>query len=230
MDYRLSQKEMDFLQEFIDGKADDILTTDITDRLFRLSEAVRRGVSEAARRNAQKLSTAEKKLERIRMKEDRAVVDEDFPCLMVDTLDLVYIIRYYASKQSAYMPSETLMFILFDTYANWLYEYRQRITLEHPECQEKGAWFWSIKGKIDYKKSDVSDSFNRVAAVDKGIIALIHGLVDKYCKYKPEDLVAVVTSTPPYRNAAPDRNGGKWNGILKDSDIFLWKRSIRSDK
>ena len=226
MDYRLSQQDMDTLQEFIDGKADDVLLSDVTDRLFRLTEAVRRTVSETARRNARKAASAERKLERIRTREDRAVEDEDFPCLLVDTLDLAYIIRYYAGKAGAFLPTETLMFILFDTYANWLYQNRQRLTVDHPECQEKGAWFWSIKGKIDYKKTDFSDVFGRVSAVDTGIPAMIRSLVDKYTKYRPEQIVEMIHRIPPYVKASPKNNGGKWNGILKDSEIFLWKRSI----
>lgn len=229
MDYTITQEEVKNLQDFLDGKNDSILFSDLPEKLYRFAEAVRRRSLETARASARKLNTVSTRLERMRCRQEAKREAGDFPCLGLATIDIAYTALHHARRMGLQLPMETLMAIIYDTYANWLCSSGERITMESPVCQEKGVWFWSIARRFDYQKPDLSESLRRVAEADPGIITIVGRVTAKYAPVRKEDIIRYITGTKPYRNALPEHHSGKWNGPVSDADTYAWKKTTAKE-
>lgn len=229
MDYRLNPQEIELLQSFIDGKDNSVLNTELPERLFRFAEAIRRRSIEEARKAVKREETVRKRLDRILEKNESEYLEGNFSEANRDSLEVAYAIKYYANKNNIFIRKGLLIHILFDVYANWLYGAKQKLTDEEPKATQHGPQFWKVSEKINMALpvANTVRYYEELAKFNPGVIAIIKRAVDKYARMDAERVEEIMKNNIAYKNAHRDKNAGKWNKVLKDKDIFLWKKETR---
>lgn len=226
MDYRLNQEEIELLQSFIDGKNNSVLSTDLPERLFRLAEAVRRRSLEEARKAVTREETVRKRLDKVLEKKEKEYLEGNFDEANRNSLEVAYAIKYYANKNNIFLRKGMLICILFDVYANWLYSAKQKLTDEEPKATQHGPQFWKVSEKINMALpvANTVRYYEELARFNPGVVAVIKRTVDKYASMDAERVEEIMKNNIAYKNAHRDNNNGKWNKVLLDKDIYLWKK------
>lgn len=234
MDFRLSTEDIELLQNYIDGNADYIAARETADRAFRLTEALRRRISDDARKalnaEASLRNRLERKTER-KKKEERSLTAEAFTCIGLDSLDVIHAILHCAMRESISITREKAVLILYAVYVSWLESHREKITIEAPVADWRGPWFWRAYSHFDLRAAYgqvPKESFEKVAKANSGVAALIHNATIKYGKHTDRDLTAFYKGSEPYMKVAKKGPEDKWNRPLDPVDMYYWKHDLEN--
>ncbi len=151
----------------------------------------------------------------------------DFGETGLDSVEVAYALLYqlqFISNGRRISPSRVIG-ILYEIYASWLLNHKERLFVEHPVCTEYGPQFWRVYKRLVNLSSATYDDFKKLAEQNPGVAMLCKNAASKYFDIDIRSFTAMLKKSEPYRNALPATNGGKWNKELNDSDIFVWKLS-----
>lgn len=227
MDYRLTAEQMTALQSYLDGSERTAETDDAIKALTHLSDAVR---SENERRyldSRRQVRELKRKVERLSRQLSSSAENASFQDLAFDSLDLANVIIFYLQRKGT--PGSTfgktrVIYLLYEAYSSWLGQHMERLCIEHPVATEYGPWFWRVSSKIDVKTRRTAADISKVAELNAGIVKFIENVVDKYDGYQDVRLKEFFCNAKPYRDSLPEHNGGKWNKVISDAEIYFWRK------
>ncbi len=223
--FELSPAEMQAISDYIDeGKKSETLFS-ATEKIFFAENQIRARLLRETRSLSSRLDRATKRIERIEDEKQGKILQGEFAETGLDSVDVAACLLHYLQENRAYQLTRSkLLHILFEAYAAWLHNRSERLFIEHPVCTEYGPQFWRVFKHIGSTANPVGhDAVKKIAEVNPGVAAFLKNVANKYYDYSESNLKSYVTKCPAYRNALPEKNGGKWNGEMKDTEIYAWK-------
>lgn len=234
MDYRLEPNDLNVIYDWMDGKNTNGSVSDASARLFRLCDALRNRLLkdrlEARQENARLL----KRIERLTGSDN----DEEIRIPRLeeaghDSGDLTKIIMYVAYQTGLRFTKDRAIHILYLLYASRLARNAERLTIEHPVANTRGPQFWHASNS--FGKYPTQEEGRRLTeklkAADTGLYVHIVNAVKKYgpypCRENNDPLAKILLESKPFLNASPKNNDGKWNGEIKDEDIYRWRVKMK---
>lgn len=223
--YELTPKELQDIIAYVRDDDTQVLDTGAVERFTNLASALSRKLLEDTRHLSKANGTMRRRLDRYEAREQAAIDSEGFPSLDFDSLDIASALLYQLQQLKTYrLTPEKLNLILYGMYASWLAGKRQRLFLEHPQATPWGPRFWRVFKRI----SDVNlrvpyELWQNLTEKDTAVAGFIKRYAEKYYDTKEKDLLDFFKKSKPYKNATADKNGGKWNKEIPDSEIFAWK-------
>ena len=152
--------------------------------------------------------------------------DGTLKCLGLPALSVAKAVLYRLQKDGFDGISKNkVVWLTYDLYANVLAKHNVRLTIDHPQCTEWGPQFRSAYKGIASTVNPVGpEGWNALTEVDPTgeLRAILSNIVKKYGDARDNDLKEWLKSTTPYKKALPQA-GEKWNKVISDADIRLWK-------
>lgn len=221
----LTTEEMQKVIDFIEKDDASVLDTDIPQRLSGICFAFQKKAIDFSRVERRARVRLEKKLQGKEKVMENELLQDDLPELAFDSVDVACAILYFLQGKGSKITKTKLICILYEVYAAWLVSHRERLFIEHPVAYEHGPWFWRVSTKIRNVYTPVPKSIvDKIFNENSGVGVLIQRAAEKYHDYSEAELTAYLLKSKPYRNAAKDKNNGKWNKEISDADIYYWKR------
>lgn len=228
--YDITPEELDALKRY--AQDEDSILEDYTllKRFLNLQFAVMGKMAKDLPRQRAAAKMYRDRLERLKARKEAAAAAGEFSEAGFDTVEVARALVYRFQQLKTYPLSMTLvMAVLYDIYATWLKQYDERLFIEHPVAQEKGPWFWRVSQHVDLKERQSASAFSSIAERNPAVAAIVRNAADKYHDYKLDQLLNYVMGTP-YRAVDKQHNGGKWNGVLRDADIYEWKKNVKKEE
>lgn len=225
MDYRLTAEQMTALQSYLDGNERTAEVDNAIKALTHLSDAVR---SENERRyldSRRQIRELNRKVDRLSRQLSSSAQNATFQDLALDSLDLANVIVFYLQRKGESLFGKTrVIYLLYEAYSSWLGEHMERLCIEHPVATEFGPWFWRVSTKIDVKSRKTQADISKIAESNAGLVKFIENVVNKYDGYSDTRLKEFFCNAKPYRDSLPEHNGGKWNKVISDAEIYFWRK------
>lgn len=235
MDYSLNNEEMQAIQNWLDGETEaDAQVIDLASRLFRLSDAVRTRLVADSRKTASRYASARKKLERLENARESHRLQGDFEEYGYDSWQILKIIFYCADRNGLKLSSRRAIAILYLLYSSVLAKEGKRLTVEHPVANINGPQFWGAANALSkngIRTQEYAQDYRILASANPGLAEHINNAVKLYGKYyeprdaKDDPVCSMLIKSAPYRKASRENNCGKWNGLIKDEEIYDWKKN-----
>lgn len=223
--YDITKEELDELKRYAENEDAVLADYGILKRFLNLQFAVMNKMAKDLPRQRSAAVRNQERIERMKAKMDSSHAAGEFPDTGLDSVEIAQaLLRHLQQKNTYRLSLNKVMYILYEMYASWLSSKGERLFIEHPVAQESGPWFWRVRNKVDIR-TKVSDSvISELKAKNPGVAVFVANAAEKYYDYSLTDLEKHVKSMP-YRNADSSHNKGKWNGEIKDADIYAWKKS-----
>lgn len=224
-EWNLTPEEIRAVSLYIDEGVRSEETPAALDKILYAAAQASRRLSAENAALGRRLERSNDRVQRLQAKREEAVLQEEFSETGLDSLAVAKCLLYYLQQQNAWKLSRSkLMYVLFEVYAAWLAGHRERLFVEHPVASEYGPQFWRVFKNIPSTGTPLGrEAVEAIAKLNPGVAALCRNAAVKYYDYKESDLQRYICKCPAYRNALPEKNGGKWNGELRDSEIYAWK-------
>lgn len=222
----ITADELEHLTAFAETGDTEALDTDAAQRLFNLAALVGRRLAEAGTAAAKRNLMLECKLEKYRKRDREAADGNGFTDTMLDSADVALALLYCLQERHPWrLTKSKVMLILYEMYASWLVSKKQRLFIEHPVAAEWGPQMWRAYKHIDVAADVPHECFRRLAEQSSAVAQFCRNAATKYYDCSEDDLRKIFTDSEPYRNALPERNGGKWGRPFSDTEIYAWRLS-----
>lgn len=230
--YEISMEELQSIIAYVEDDTKVLPSETAVSKLFALSAALTRKLVEDASSLRKKNFTMEKKLYSYQAKENLDALNGDFKDSEIDSAEVANALLYCLQKYNTYQPltKTKVVYILYEMYASWLASKKERLFAEHPSCSKWGPQFWRVYKRLDMHQDIPYEQFEKLAQQSPAIAAFCKNAAAKYYDWKEKDLQTIFTKSRPYKNAMPDKNGGKWGKEISDADIYVWKTETNNNK
>lgn len=220
----LTYQQLDTLTRFADDEKSPI-DMEAVEALNILAYTVQRNIAKLLTGAQKRNRMLQERLDKFRERNEEKAIAGEFTTRQVDSAVAARALLYQLQQLKTWKLSRAkVIAILFEMYASWLYGKKERIFDEEPVATEYGPQFWHA-----WKSINVSDpvSFDEWAAFAKentDIAAYMKNAARAYYDKTESTLNKIFKATIAYKNAMPEKNGGKWNKVIEDRDIYAWKK------
>lgn len=221
------------LENLIRFAEDDRLAPDLeaVEALNILHEAVQRGVvkhlSGAMKRNA----SLTDRLERYKERQKQKIINGEFKDTEIESTLVAKALLYQLQRRRTYQfTQKKFVGILYLMYASWLFHHKERLFREQPVAREFGPQFYKVWTKVNIDKPATWADFKALQDTDPGRAVFCENAAEKYYDDKESEILGPVMRSQAYRNAGKENNGGKWNKVIEDTDIYLWRESLEPNR
>ena len=214
------------LNAFIEGSSTKVLTDGTLKLFYAVESKIRARLAQNALDADTKVARIQRKLDKYEAERDRLRMEGVYTDLNFDSVDIANAILYELQQVKTWKLSKAkVVYLLFEAYASWLAGKGERICIEPPVATAEGPWFWRVSNKIDIKVQRTRADVDKIYGVNSGLAAYLHNLVRKYYDYSDGQLKEYFCRQKFYKEATPEHNAGKWNKVLSDKSIVLWKKN-----
>ncbi len=225
--YELSARELDMIIGFVRDGDTAVLETGAIGKLYNLAAATGKRLTEETLRRQSRIFTLERSLDRYRRKEAQAAAEGVFESMDFDSLEIASALLYQLQRfQAAKLTKTKIVYILYEMYASWLASKRKRLFNEHPVATEWGPQLWRVYSKIGSPAARVPySSWENITGQSPAVAKFIENSAAKYAGAREKEMRETYVNSEPYRLCTADKNGGKWNKEIPDSEIYVWKKN-----
>lgn len=223
--YTLTEQEMERIVQYINGDAPDVISTDIPARLLKIAADLQKRLIKDTSFLLDRNKTLQQQIRRLKDKHEEAFAAGDFrdhEAEFHDT-DLAMLAIHHLLAQEVRYAMPTVMHMVYLAYAAGLTK-GVRLCVEPPVVTKQGPWFWRIRNRMEnllYQQPD-KEQIDSIRAADPGLYVLMKNVV---AKYRDVDTIKMLCNTEPVRRNGPSANGGKWNKIIPDAQIWNWQKN-----
>lgn len=222
--YDITTEELEQILKFVNGEDAPLPSPDITTKFQNTYFAFQGKVLKQLQQQQKENFRLERRVNKLEEKEDKALREGDFKELGLDSVDVAHALLHHLKRVDSYkLTKGKVICILYGMYASWLAGKKERLFIEHPVASEWGPQFWRVYKKIDISSNDTTELWKTFREKYPGVAAFVVNSANKYAGYSETELKNVLMKSMPYRNATADKNNGKWNKEIDDSDIYFWK-------
>ena len=238
VDIDFTQEDVRRLLDYINSDTRTPLEPETARKFTILRDAYGRKVARDLERAAAECARYRKKIEALEARRRTALMQGEYASLNFTAEEIAWALICEMAETSgeARMTSETLQHLMFMAYSGWLSHYGERICIDRPVCAGRtnadgtrtvlGPWFWSAAKKTDLKAAQTARTMrDSLAQRHPGLARYLRNVARKYGPIRESDLGRHINASEAVRNALPERNGGRWNGTIEDSDIYLWREA-----
>lgn len=223
--YSISPENLKAIEDFVNNET-TVIPIEAATELQALFFAFQRKTLSCAKTYQEKSTSLTKRLERINAKAEKAAEQGEFSETGLDSVDIANAILYQLQLIGARVHNKNkIIYILFEMYCSWLGSKKQRLFIEHPVATEWGPQFWRVYKKLDIKTPVPESAWKELASSNPAVAAFTKNAAAKYADYHENTLKSYFIKGEPYKNATAEKNGGKWNKEISDTDIYIWKNS-----
>lgn len=219
----LTPQELEALIQFAedDRRSIDLaVVAKLNDLHNSVQRSLIRHLDGARKRNAM----LTERLDRIREKKREGLLNGEFAETTIGSVEVAEALLYYLQQSKAYKLNKAkVVQILYEMYASWLASKGERLFDEHPVATSYGPQFWRVYKRIETGTTVTYDKVKALAEKDPGRVKFCENAAKKYYDYGENELNNIFKKTEPYKKASAERNGGKWNTEIADTDIYNWK-------
>lgn len=222
--YELTNDELRGVLDWLNDEQGNVPPPEAASKLITISARLQKKLLDEALRSRREAAGYRKRIERITERKDRAVAAGEFRELGFDSVEVARCLLCYVQELGVHCSKNKLMYLMYIAYASWLASKDERLCIEQPVATEWGPNFWRVYKHIP--NTFVPTSFQdvkAVAEVNSGVAAFLRNVVRKYGDLRDADLERYVKGSP-YKAALPEHNDGKWNGLIRDTLIYEWKK------
>ena len=223
--YSIHPENLKAIEDFVNDKTNDI-PIEAAKELQTIFFAFQRKTLACAKTYKDKALHLTKRLERINAKAEKAAEQGDFSETGLDSFDVANALLYQLQLLGAPVHNKNkIIYILFEMYSSWLASKKQRLFLEHPVATEWGPQFWRVYKRLNIKTAIPETAWKDLTSSNPAVAAFTKNAAAKYADYHENTLKDYFIKGEPYKNATAEKNGGKWNKVISDTDIYLWKNA-----
>ena len=223
--YEMNNEEFEMIVKYANDELETI-PGDVLSRFQNLSWAVQRKVMNRMKTLEAKSGRLQTKVDRLTRRETAEAAAGNFGETGLDSVEVaIMVVHYLQAKPGCRFSKSRVISILYEMYATWLHDKRQRLFLEHPAATEYGPQLWRVYKRLDLHGEVSREQFKEIAGKNPAVAAFARNAVEKYHDMSERILSDYFKKSDPYRNASADRNKGKWGTEISDADIFAWKDS-----
>ena len=219
-------EELAAISRYIDDGERTEATASAIEKVFYAEGQIRMRLVKENAALGSRLEKATAKIARFEERKQEAILQGEFAETGLDSVEVARCLLYYLQQKQAWRMSKSkLQYILFEVYAAWLAGHKERIFIEHPVCTEYGPMFWRVFKQIENLQSPLSaDCVRTLGEKNPGVVAICKNAAAKYYDYGDSQLKSYLLKCPAYKEAMPQKNNGKWNGLMQDALILAWKQ------
>ena len=222
--YDIHQDELEALLKFINEDDAPLPSPEITTKFQNAYFAFQGKILKQLQKQQKENFRLEKRVNRLEEKETENIQQGVFKELGLDSVEVAYALLHHLKKIDEYrLTKGKIICVLYGMYASWLAGKKERLFIEHPVASEWGPQFWRVYKKLDLSVTDTQTIWQSFAEKNPGVAAFVVNSANKYAGYSEADLKNILVKSMPYKNATADKNNGKWNKEINDSDIYYWK-------
>lgn len=222
--YEINREELEQILDFIETGNTDILSTDIPAKFVSVFGAFEAKLSKETQRLAKENARLKTSVKCLKADKEYKAHNGEFAETDLDGVIVAKALLYQLQQVKTYkLTTEKLFLILYRMYASWLYSKNERLFDEHPVCFKSGPWFWRICKRINIREKMTSSDWKVLCDANPAKAKFVENSARKYYDYSEQELAKPIKDSKPILNSMPDRNNGKWNKEITDSDIYLWK-------
>lgn len=219
-------QQIESLNDFLSGGNLSALTDGSLKYFFTVSDALKNKLLSSCADREKVISRQENTIQRLRNKKEKEFLEGNFVELGWDSLDLAYYLLYCLQQLKTYRLSKTkVVYLLFEAYSSWLASKGEKICIECPVATPEGPWFWRVSNRININEIRPFSDVEKVKNVNPGLAKFLGNVARKYYDYSDSQLKAYFCKQSFYKEAKPEKNNGKWNKILSDTQIYSWKKN-----
>lgn len=234
--YELTPEEQATLLNFVEGNDAEAISTNVIGKVAALNERITNSLLERCRSLEKVNARLTARLEKLEAARERRYVDGEFDEMGLSA-ELILKATYYAVGEYAREHQikngcsvTRAVLIMFEVYANWLEKRKTRICVDHPVAINAGPWWWGAVKSITKPSTAYKDSFDKLAVTCRDLLFTMKATTKKYM-YTPEtDLKKFICECPAYTEATDQYNNGKWNKVLDDGKIYLWRKDVLASR
>lgn len=220
---RLTAEELERLILFAEDERQPV-DTELVTKLNELHATVQRNALKHLTGAVKRNKMLNEQIEKYRARRHTQLMQNEFAETGLDSLEVAKALLYNLQQLKAYkLNNAKVVQILYEMYASWLGSKGERLFTEHPVATSYGPQFWRVWKRLSSDTTETYDSVKAVAEKNPGVAAFIKNAANKYYDYGENELNNLFKKTAPYKNASPERHGGKWNVEISDADIYAWK-------
>lgn len=222
--YDITKEELDELKRYAEDEDAVLSDYAILKRFLNLEFAVMNKMAKDLPKQRRAALRGQERINRLMAKRESDHAAGEFADTGLDSVDVALALLYKLQQKKTYqLTLNKVMHILYEMYASWLASKGERLCIEHPVALESGPWFWRVRNKVDVRTRLDESAFSELKSRNPGVAAFVANAAEKYYDYTASDLEKYVKGMP-YTNADASHNKGKWNGEIKDADIYAWKK------
>lgn len=222
--YNINLSELEILLNFINEDDAPLPSPEVTSKFQNAYFAFQGKILKQLQKQQKENYRLEKRVNRLEEKETENIQQGVFKELGLDSVEVAYALLYHLKKIDEYRITKwKVIHILYGMYASWLASKKERLFIEHPVATEWGPQFWRVYKKLDLAETYTPGTWKNFTERYPGVAAFVVNSANKYAGYNETDLKNIFVKSMPYRNATADKNNGKWNKEIDDSDIYYWK-------
>lgn len=226
--YNLTLGEFQAIAGYLNAETDERPSEQSIKVFLNMSSALQFRLLKDLNGAEAKLSTAQRRLERLDEKEELFVAEYSYPELGCDSVDVAAALLWALQRYSYKVNITKLVHILYEVYAAWLGSHKERICVEHPVITAYGPQFWRVYRHFQAKVGEPMDkgAFDDIAGRFPGLARLIQNAAAKYHDMDDRDLKQYLIKSRPCQKAMPAKTEKepKWNNPIDDHLIVLWKQ------
>lgn len=233
MFYELSPDELKQLLDFVNDEKTFTLPLDLSQKFSNIFFAFQSKVMKCAKAERARTVRAEAEALRWRQRYEKKSEEEPLPPVtempeeqQVSEAAAARCIMYLLQEKHVYYTRNLIQYYMYHAYCSWLSRNNQHLFKTHPVCQEWGPHFWSAVDAIGIPERERPNlnwtALRAVQEANPGVANYLENMVNMYCGVRESDFKARLLESFPYKNALPERNEGKWNGVINDDDIRRW--------
>lgn len=224
----LTQEEINQLIAYIREDKKDVLRTNIPSKLISLFMSFQDKMAKELRDSENRAFMLERKLDRFKEKEQEDIAQGNFAETDRDSYEVALCLLYCLQQVKTYkLTKSKLLYILYLAYASWLAGHKERLFAEHPVATEFGPQFWRVYKRLNINTNVPYDVWKNMCEKNPGIARFLDNVAHKYYDYSEKMLREPIMKSEPYRHALPEKNHGKWNKEITDSEIFVWRNETK---
>ena len=228
--YNLSIEQ---LNELIAFASDDRkpASTEAIEALNNLHNAVQKNVLRHLEGARKRNAMLNEKVHKITERKQEAYSAGDFKESGRDSVEVAQALLYQLQQLKTYKLNKyKVNAILYEMYASWLESKKERLFIEHPVATEFGPRFWRVFRHVDTGVSVPYSVWSAFAQNNPDVAAFCRNAAAKYYDYAEGELSRMFMASKAYKNATADKNNGKWNKEMQDTEIYAWKAQQKQSK
>ena len=239
-----SEQDVKDVLRFINDGDQSVLDGDAVSKLFILSGALYRKTVSEVKALRRENTLLKRRLERFTTREESMALSGEFECEGANAVlvakALMYCIQRVNAGSDRYSLSRVkLHILLYDVYADYLRDYRKRLTVDIPKAYgyidrdsgkeiRQGPVFWTVKNALDadikagHKAAEAD--YRTLEDICPEAAGLCWGVAKKYGLETDSALLKWILPSAPARAADKTNNNGRWGKEYDDALIYQWKK------
>lgn len=221
-------------KELSDENAEVIVDHEAAAAFLAMSSALARHLLKENRSLKNKVSTQERKIERMSEKlqhNKREIIENEwFGTTELDTPLVARAFLYCLQEFRFYLTKDKFWSLLYLAYCSYLFHFEKTMCLEHPTAIKEGPRFWTVKN-INVESYQDRSAWTELTKHNPALANFLKEYARKHGNASEKDLNSAILRSEPFRNAMNKATlSNKKAALISDKDIYLWKEAQGNKK